>query len=217
MRQARSPTQLHRRLATQEILLPPGVTPSGSRGTILEVALRLFAEHGFGGTSVRDIAKEAGVQPATMYAHYPSKEHVLSELIKLGHEEHNRCMREALTAAKPDPVSQLTALVRAHVRVHTDYPMLTVVANAELHALSPKFAAASLELRLQSEQLLLDVIQRGIRQRVFKTPDAWLAMAAIGSMGLRVGHWFTSEFGKGPDEVADAYAEFARRICGARR
>jgi hypothetical protein len=62
--------QIHRRLAAEEILLPPGVTPAGSRGVILSVALRLFAEHGFGGTSVRDIAKETGLQPATMYAHY---------------------------------------------------------------------------------------------------------------------------------------------------
>ena len=209
-------TQSHRRLAAEEILLPPGMTPAGSRGVILSVALRLFAEHGFGGTSVRDIAKEAGLQPATMYAHYPSKEHVLAELIRIGHEEHHRRMRAALLESKSDPLHQLSDLVRAHVRSHTDYPMMAVVANTELHALSPKFAAPSLELRKQSEQLLLDVVQRGIKLRVFKTPDAWLAMAAIGSMGLRVAHWYTSQFEKSAEEVAEAYTEFARRIVGAR-
>jgi hypothetical protein len=125
-------------------------------------------------------------------------------------------MRAAMLESKSDPAHQLTELVRAHVRTHTDYPMLTVVANTELHALSPKFAAPSLELRKQSEQLLHDVVQRGIKLRVFKTPDAWLATAAIGSMGLRVAHWYTPEFEKSAEEVADTYAEFARRIVGAR-
>ncbi len=207
---------LHRRLLSEEMLLPPGVTPPGSRGVILGAALRLFADHGYGGTSVRDIAKATGIQPATMYAHYPSKEHILSELIRLGHEEHHRRLRAALLDAGSDPRREMAALVRAHVRTHTDYPMLTVVANSELHALSGKLAAPTLELRKQSEQLLFDVVQRGVKSRVFKTPDAWLAMAAIGAMGLRVANWYTPDFDKSAEEVAENYAEFALRILGAR-
>jgi AcrR family transcriptional regulator len=207
---------LHRRLLSEEMLLPPGVTPPGSRGVILGAALRLFAERGYGGTSVRDIAKATGIQPATMYSHYPSKEHVLSELIKIGHEEHHRRLRVALQDAGTDPRLQLAALVRAHVRTHADYPMLTVAANSELHALSPKFAAPTLELRRQSEQLFADVIQRGVKSRVFKTPDAWLAMAAIAAMGLRVANWYTPAFDKSADDVAGIYAEFALRMLGAK-
>jgi AcrR family transcriptional regulator len=207
---------LHRRLAAEEILLPPGTTPRGSRGVVLGVALRLFAERGYGGTSVRDIAKEAGIQPATMYAHYPSKEHVLAELVKVGHEEHQRHLREAMLETSAEPANQLRALTRAHVRFHADYPLLAVVSNAELHALSPKFAAPSLELRQQSEVLLLEVVERGVKLKMFKTPDPYLAMAAIGSMGLRVAHWYTPAFEKSAEEVAAIYGEFALRIVGAR-
>ena len=207
---------LHRRLLAEEMLLPPGVTPPGSRGVVLGAALRLFAEHGYGGTSVRDIAKETGIQPATMYAHYPSKEHVLSELIKIAHDEHHRRLKAALQDAGSDPRKQMAALVRAHVRSHSDYPMLAVVGNSELHALSPKLAAPALELRKQSERLLLDVIQRGVKSRVFKTPDPWLAVAAIGAMGIRVANWFTPDFDKSAEEVADIYAEYALRILGAK-
>jgi AcrR family transcriptional regulator len=213
---ARPSAALHRRLLSEEMLLPPGVTPPGSRGVILGAALRLFAEHGYGGTSVRDIAKATGIQPATMYSHYPSKEHVLSELIKIGHEEHHRLLCVALQESAPDPREQLAALVHAHVLTHATYPMLTVAANSELHALSPKLAAPALELRKQSEQLFGDVIQRGMKARVFNAPDAWLAMAAIAAMGLRVANWYTPDFDKSAAEVAEIYAKFALRIVGAR-
>lgn len=205
----------HRRLAANETALPPDALPRGAKGPILVAALGLYAEHGYGGTSVRDIAKEAGVQPATLYAHYPSKEHVLAELIRIGHESHHQLMRAALLETSADPRDQLAALMRAHVQMHARFPMLAVVANAELHALSPEAAVPALELRKQSEQLLIDVILRGVQKGIFKVKEPRLALAAIGAMGLRVSHWYTPGFELSVDEVADNYAEFALRIVGA--
>ena len=76
-----------RRLAAVEVELPGGVTPPGTRGRILRAALGLFSELGFHGTSIRQIASGVGINPATLYAHYPSKEHILAELVLLGHQE----------------------------------------------------------------------------------------------------------------------------------
>ena len=205
---------LQRRLAAVTTVLPPGAVPDGSRGVILGEALRLFAEHGYGGASIRDIAQLAGIKAASVYSHYPSKAHVLAELLHIGHEEHFRRMRSALLAANPEPKLQLIAAVRAHVLAHADYSMLAVVSNAELHALPPEFAAPILELRRQSELLLQEVIQRGVNLGVFKVPDTQLALLAIGAMGLRVAHWYTPEVGKTPEQIADTYGEFACRIVG---
>ncbi len=204
----------HRRLAAVANLLPPGVAPEGSRGVILSESLRLFAEHGYGGSSIRDIAKLVGIQAASVYSHFPSKAHVLAELVRIGHEEHHRRLRGALLDAKPEPKEQLIAIVRAHVSAHAEYPMLAVVSNAELHALSAEFAAPSLELRRQSELLLLEVIERGVKLGVFKVPDVQLARSAISAMGLRVAHWYTPELSHTPDRVAEVYAEFACRVLG---
>lgn len=205
---------LQRRLAALTTLLPPGATPDGSRGVILNESLRLFAEHGYGGASIRDIAELVGIKAASVYSHYPSKAHVLAELMLIGHGEHFRRLRTALMAASPEPRLQLVAVVRAHVMAHAEYPMLAVVSNNEMHALPPEFAAPSLELRRQSESLLLDVIQRGVDLGVFDVPDTQLALRAISAMGLRVAHWYTPELGKTPEQIAEAYGEFACRIVG---
>lgn len=204
-----------RRLASESATLPPDVAPAGTAGAILDGALRLFAERGYAGTSIRDIAAAAGVTSATLYAHYPSKEHILAHVVEIAHDEHHRRLRQGVLSSDADPVSQLTAFVRAHVLFHADHPMLAVVANAELHALSPELGASSLQLRGQSEELLHDVIARGIELGRFSPLHAWMAAAAIGGMGIRVAHWYTTEFEASADEVADTYAEYACRIVGA--
>jgi AcrR family transcriptional regulator len=201
-----------RRLLTTVGGIPEAATSDGTRGRILAVALHLFAESGYSGTSIREIAAAAQLQSASLYAHYPSKEHILAELIVIGHEEHHQRLRSALLESQPEPAEQLAALVRAHVRVHCEYSMLTVVANNELHALSPKLAAPALATRQRSTDLFEEVITRGVQRGDFGPPHVWMAVAAIGGMGIRVANWYSPEFELSVDEVADAYAEFALRI-----
>jgi AcrR family transcriptional regulator len=190
------------------------VTPPGTRERILRAGLRLFAELGFHGASIRDIASAAGISSATLYSHYPSKEHILAELVRIGHEELHDRLRRALVTAGSGPAAQLAALVRAQVLAHADYPLLAVVANNELHALSAERAAAALALREQARRLLLDVLRHGCDSGVFAVPDLLLAAIAIGSIGLRVAHWFGPDQPYTREQVADAYADIALRIAG---
>jgi AcrR family transcriptional regulator len=133
-------------VAAVDAVLPEGVTPPGTRGRILHAALALFAETGFHGTSIRAIAQRVGINSATLYAHYPSKEQVLADLVLIGHTELANRMRAALAPLTPEAPApdRLAALVRAHVLMHTEFPLLAVVANNELHTLSPDLAAPAL-------------------------------------------------------------------------
>jgi AcrR family transcriptional regulator len=196
------------------VALPEGVTPAGTRGRILRSALRLFAEFGFFGTSIRDLAGDAGINSATLYAHYPSKEHILAELILAGHQELHQRLQEALVKTDPGPVEQLSALARAQVYAHTDFPLLALVANSELHALSPELAAPALALREQSRALLLQVLTHGVEQGVFDLDEVGLAAIAMGSLGVRVANWFGPDQPYTREQVADAFAGYALRMAG---
>lgn len=203
-----------RRIAARTTLDLPDSVPSSARGVILHAALKLIAERGYSGTSIRDIAAASGLQHATLYSHYPSKEHVLAELARIGHEEHLRRVRAALLECQPDPRQQVVAYVRAHVSLHTDFPMLAVVANSELHMLSQKLGGPTFEIRKHSESLLTDLVQRGVDRGVFTVPHVWLATAAIGGMGLRVAYWYTPEFEVDAKSIGETYAQYALRILG---
>ena len=201
-----------RRLQATEGVVPRSVVTKGTRGRILEAALQLIAETGYAGTSIREIATASGVRSASLYAHFPSKEHILAELARIGHDEHHRALRAALLESDPSPASQLAAVVRAHVLMHTELSMLAVVSNTELHSLSPEMAAPVMATRDSSVQLIQEVIQRGVDLGAFAPPHVWLAVAAIGAMGIRVANWFTSDFELSAEEVADVYTEFALRM-----
>jgi len=187
--------------------------PEGTRGRVLRAALELFAEYGFYGASIRDIAANAGIKSATLYAHYPSKEHILAELVRLGHELLYDRLRQAVVRSGSSPADQLRDLVRSDVLAHCDFPQLAIVANNDLHALSPEQAASAIALRRQAHQLVMDVIDHGVKTGDFKVPDTFLVATALGSMGMRVAYWYHPEL-KTAEQVADSYADLALRMVG---
>ncbi|WP_206612456.1 TetR/AcrR family transcriptional regulator [Prescottella agglutinans] len=202
-------------MAAVPVELPEGVTPAGTRGAILRASLALFAESGYSAVSIRKIANEVGITSASLYAHYRSKDHILAELVLTGHRELHARLTNALAAAEPTAVAQLSALVRAHVLLHTDFPLLAVVTNSELHALPDELAAPALELRASCSRLLLDTLELGVRDGVFRIENLHLGAVAIGGMAIQVAQWFGPDEPFTRDEVADNYVHYALRIVGA--
>ena len=124
----------------------------------------------------------------------------------------------ALLQSGTDPRDRLAALVRAHVQAHPDYPMLAVVANNEMHALSPAAAAPAAAVRRRSEALLAEILAMGNEQGVFDVVHIEATAAAIGGMGIRVASWYpTPRADLSPSRLADVYASLALRMAGARQ
>lgn len=193
-------------------LLPPGVRVEGTLRRLYETALRLFGQRGFHAVSVRDLTGAVGLQASSLYSHVPSKQHLLADLIRIGHEEHRDTLRRSLLEVGSDPGEQIAALTRAHVRVHATYPLLTRVCNRELAALPDDRRGEIVAIRLESERLFFDVVERGQRLGAFRPADPMLAVAAIGAMGIRVAEWWHPGLGIEVEDVADTYADFAVRL-----
>ena len=193
-------------------LLPPRAQAEGTLRRLHETALLQFAERGFHAVSVRDLTGALGMQPSSLYAHLPSKQHLLGDLLRLGHEEHRDTMRLALLEAGNDPFEQITALTRAHVRIHATYPLLTRLCNRELGSLLEEHKAVVLAIRLDANRMFIDVVERGQRLGAFAAMDPMLAVAAIGAMGIRVAEWWHPDVGVSIVEVEETYASFARKL-----
>jgi AcrR family transcriptional regulator len=75
-----------------------GVTATETRERLLRAAAEVFAERGYDGTRVADIAAAAGVSNGAMYAHFASKAELMVDALRT----HGRRMLADLFAADPD-------------------------------------------------------------------------------------------------------------------
>src|SRR5690348_3327452 len=88
---------------------------SARRSELTRAAARLFAEKGYHGTSVGDLADALGMQKGSLYAHIESKADLLWEVAREG----AAAFHDALDAV-PDEgpvVARIDAALRAHLRV----------------------------------------------------------------------------------------------------
>lgn len=193
-------------------LLPPGVELSPTKRRLYETAMELFGRHGYHAVSIRDIAQALGQQPSAIYFHVPSKQELLYELALIGHRGHLEALRSSLLEAGADPVDQLRVLVTAHVRGHMTYPSMARLTNRELGALTPEQLRLVLDIRMQTEQVFIDVIERGRRMGVFGTEDAFLASKAIGAMGVRLPEWWAPGGPRTREQVIEQYVAIALKI-----
>ena len=193
-------------------LLPPRATADGTHRRLQEAALSLFGERGYHGVSIRDLADAAGITTSSIYTHVAAKQDLLAEVVLMGHEEHHDRLRDALLSSPPEPHAQLAGLVGAHVGVHITYPLLARVSNNELHALSAANQARVTGVRDQSVAFFLDVITRGIREGAFHVHQPFLAVAAIGAMGIRVAEWYSPDMQVAVEDVIETYTDFALKL-----
>ena len=88
---------------------------SARRSELTREAARLFAERGYHGTSIGDLAEALGVQKASLYAHIASKQDLLYATMREGAD----AFHSALDAVPEDAgvTERIRLALRAHLRV----------------------------------------------------------------------------------------------------
>lgn len=123
-----------------------------TKDALLEVAGRLFAEHGWRGATTRRIAEEAGVNEVTLFRQFGSKELLLRAAIQ-------RAAGVGPAAALPSSPRQLRTELRewagaVHAHVVTKRKMIrTALAEFEEH---PDLAPVSCEGSMQAMTQLVE-------------------------------------------------------------
>ncbi|MCK0149769.1 TetR/AcrR family transcriptional regulator [Marivita sp. S6314] len=176
---------------------------------VREAALRLFAQHGFAAVSMRQIAKEVGVQAGALYNYTPDKQSLLFDLLK-GHMDDLLTARQAVSWP-PDPEAQLEHFTRFHIAFHLERPEAVFISYMELRNLTPDNFAVIEDLRRRYESALEAILQTGRDTGVFQVPDTKITTLAIIAMLTGVNTWYRSGGRLSQHEVETIYWDMVRK------
>jgi AcrR family transcriptional regulator len=180
-------------------------------------ALRLFARHGYAAVSMRQIAREVGVQAGALYAYTPDKQSLLADLMRTHMDEVLAGWTAARAALPPGtaPTARLAAFVQFHIGFHLDRPEAVFVAYMELRNLEPENFAAIEALRRRYEDTLEAILRDGVALGEFRVADTTLCALALIAMLTGVNTWYREGGRLSRGDVAAQYWAMARRAVGA--
>lgn len=187
------------------------VTARRTREDVLEVAGRLFSQHGYHGTSMRDLGRELGLLGSSLYSHVGGKEELLVEIIRRGAQAFEHLVEEVQQAGG-SPTEQLRRLIEGHVRIVIENLHESTVFLNEARFLSPQARHSVIELRDRYEEVFREVLRRGMAEGEFRADlDVPLTGIAILSMLNAVTRWYRPDGRVSPDELALIFVDLTMR------
>jgi AcrR family transcriptional regulator len=182
----------------------PRLSADARREQILEVALEVFATHGFHGASMNDVAEAIGVTKPVLYQHFDSKRDLYQALID---EVGNRLLANIAkaTAEATDGRSQTELGFRAYFRwVSDDHDAFRFLFGSGTRR-DDEFNAAVRRITAEAARAVAPLIAVDIDERHRTTLAHALVGLAEGASRLLVDRG--DEFD--PDEIAKEVADLA--------
>jgi AcrR family transcriptional regulator len=187
------------------------IKPTAARRLLL-AALETFAEHGYFATTTRQIAERAGLSPAAVYVHYPSKAEMLAQICHRGHAE---VLAEVEAALEPPgtPTERVQRFVAAFASFHARRNTLGRVIQYELRGLPPAAFRDIAKLRNRFEEMIRTELERGLAHDEFHVDDIDGTGLAILSLGIDVARWYGAVSDRTtPSELGALYAQLVTRM-----
>lgn len=159
------------------------------RQIILDEAAKLFKLKGFGGTSMRDLAGEVGMEAASMYNHIKSKDEILEHLCF--HVSNTYIAQLAEVERMPGTNGEkLRELLRRHINLMLEDGAAVSVANNDWKYLTNSKLEQFKVARKQYEKGFAALIESGIAAGEFQPVNASVALFTILSAVRWVELWY---------------------------
>jgi len=181
----------------------------------LVAALEAFAERGYDGTSIREIASRADLSVPGLYHHYPSKHALLVSLTTAVMRDLLDRSRRAVEEAGPTPSEKFDAVVESLLRFHMFRRDQAFVASTEIRSMDEPSRCAYVALRDEQQRMIDGIIESGVAAGAFATPHPRDAGRAVATMCIGVATWYRPDGPLDPDEIVERYRAIARSAVGA--
>ena len=175
---------------------------SARRSELTREAARLFAEKGYHGTSIGDLAAALGVQKGSLYAHIASKQDLLYEAMRDGARAFHAALDEI--PERVPATEKIRLALRGHLRVVAEQLDVATVFVREWRYLGGERRDEILAERRRYEERVRSLFREGRELGELRT-DLDEATAAL--LALSAANWAYTwlQPGRDTDELADRF------------
>ncbi|MCV9994309.1 TetR/AcrR family transcriptional regulator [Paeniglutamicibacter sp. ZC-3] len=188
--------------------------PSVSSSDVLDAALTLFAERGYHGTSLKQVADRLHIRTPSLYNHMDSKASLLQRIV-FGTLDQIDIDLAASNDLAATPRVRLRNCVEAYAHRHAVHRREALVVNQDTANLDGADLARAQELQRRHERTFRQIIEDGKKSGEFHVEHPRLASFAILEMCVSIARWFNDEGELSADQVATEYGILALNLVGA--
>lgn len=175
---------------------------------VLQAAARLFRDQGYAATSLRDVARAAGMLPGSLHYRYATKEDILSALMERAIDRLIEGVLSA-TAAGIDPLDRMRLAIVAHVRILLSGEDSVYVLLYDWRSLSPAAERAIAKQRTRYEQFADELLaQAAAYAPVMPGVDLYLVRQFGFGAANWVAQWFDPNGPYTPEQIADHFFRY---------
>ena len=183
-----------------------------ARERIPNAAARLYAIHGYEGTSMRQIALEAGVTKPLIFYHFESKERLFSSLLREAIDAYRNATQEVLAHDTPS-AERIRGLLRSHVTLARRG--LAVYAFAYETLTMPGLLPLEFDYKAEGRGIfrdIVEVIEDGqARGELRGLNPGMVAVVILSSVGMWVSAVLSGEAEDIPDDLDDSLCDLIMR------
>ncbi|MBA3648568.1 MAG: TetR/AcrR family transcriptional regulator [Chitinophagales bacterium] len=169
---------------------------------ITQIAQNKFREKGYRAVSMRELADHVGIEAASFYNHFDSKESILKEICFRMADEFFNGIEEAINKEKFQD-KQLIRAITSHIKVITSNTDASAVFFHDWRYLSEPFLSEFKEMRRKYEAIFRKIIREGMNKNIFDKQDETFTVLTIFSSLNWVYEWYDPNGKFTPTQIAE--------------
>lgn len=154
-----------------------------TRAEILKAARQVFAQHGYDGTSIREIAGTAGVNTAMIYYHFSDKADLYRSVLAAAFTKLQKVWDDEIFLSAAPAREKIARYVEGFIRFEQDNQELRRIFSMDFTALGENAKWVADQFFSESYEKLVRIIKDGVRNgEIRKVDSTFVIMALIGTV-----------------------------------
>lgn len=179
---------------------------------IFDATLEICSKKSFQAMSIRDLAAQSGLSRGALYSYFTNKEELLNLIQMQGRQIAYRVLTEQISTTR-GPVEQLRMAIKSHIYLSEAMQTWFYFTYIEARNLSKTEQKKAIESELQTEAIFVEIINAGIKDKLFVSDNVVLTASVIKAM---LQDWYLKRWKYTQRKVSvDEYAEFVIKVTEA--